>query len=502
MRMFLLRLLLAALALGAPGFPAACGAEAQALYPIRQGGLWGYMDRQGNVAIAPKWAYARPFSGGMALVGGKPFSAVWTLYGHADGVIDRGGHYIVTPEDGLNIEEHAFAYRLRDTAHDDTEGFLDKASGFLQRPNKDYSTISLWDDDGAGPLAVMNSEGLTGYIDRTTGKTSIPFRYTGQSEEAGFQNGYALPADEITLQDQEGETAYYGIRYHLIDREGRDVDMPEGVVPFSRMRNGAFVYAVMADPKGQEDADPFEKGFGLMQPGGKVLIPRDPDILLMEPPDEKGMVCFLKETEKGALCGHMDSSGRVIVPPRYNISSETYDTYRFFHGYAVIEDLSANTRWVILDTHGREVFTAPNQREDGRAFELIGHVQKDGLVWYSTWKPEKRAYGVVAKTERRYGLMRVKDGRAEYLTEPVFEDYEGLSLAADNIFRETAHFAEGVQPVRQNGLWGYIDEQAEWVIPPAWHEAASFRDGLALVKKAGKLAYIDREGAVVWHERD
>ena len=52
-----------------------------------------------------------------------------------------------------------------------------------------------------------------------------------------------------------------------------------------------------------------------------------------------------------------------------------------------------------------------------------------------------------------------------------------------------------------NGLWGYINEQAETVIQAVWDKASSFREGLALVEKDGKLAYIDHAGDVVWQEK-
>ena len=62
-------------------------------------------------------------------------------------------------------------------------------------------------------------------------------------------------------------------------------------------------------------------------------------------------------------------------------------------------------------------------------------------------------------------------------------------------------FCEGLHPVKQNGLWGYIDEQAQWVIPAQYDKAASFSDGLAPVEKDGRLMYIDHSGAVVWQEK-
>ena len=58
-----------------------------------------------------------------------------------------------------------------------------------------------------------------------------------------------------------------------------------------------------------------------------------------------------------------------------------------------------------------------------------------------------------------------------------------------------------MHPVKQNCLWGYIDERAQWVIPAQYDSAAGFSDCLALVEKDGKLMYIDHSGAVVWEER-
>ena len=68
-------------------------------------------------------------------------------------------------------------------------------------------------------------------------------------------------------------------------------------------------------------------------------------------------------------------------------------------------------------------------------------------------------------------------------------------------FADSQDFAEGLQQVKQNGLWGYINRFAQWVIEPRYDNASSFRDGLALVEKDGKLLYIDHEGNVVWQEK-
>ena len=67
--------------------------------------------------------------------------------------------------------------------------------------------------------------------------------------------------------------------------------------------------------------------------------------------------------------------------------------------------------------------------------------------------------------------------------------------------QEAVSFSEGLHPVMQNGLYGYIDENGAMVIPPRFQAADRFRDGLAMVLYEGKTAYIDHGGAIVWEEK-
>ena len=122
---------------------------------------------------------------------------------------------------------------------------------------------------------------------------------------------------------------------------------------------------------------------------------------------------------------------------------------------------------------------------------------EDGLLWYSIKKTDETGghawYGY-------FGLMKIQDGKAEFLTEPVFEQHIGGIIQSEDL-SDRVDFAEGLHPVRINGQWGYINKRAEMVIQPVWDEAASFHDGLALVEKNGKLSYIDHDGSVVWQEK-
>ena len=61
--------------------------ESPPLYPMPRNGQWGYVTRDGEWAIEPRWAYAEPFSEARAIVDN----------GGAWGVIDRRGNYVLEP---------------------------------------------------------------------------------------------------------------------------------------------------------------------------------------------------------------------------------------------------------------------------------------------------------------------------------------------------------------------------------------------------------------------
>ena len=509
--------------------------EDTTLYPIRENGLWGYMNQAGEVVIEPQWAMAWPFDRNTALVSTVAVNeGAYPVYG--DGIIDRNGQYLVAPQEHVTIEDYSCAYCVcynNGNTRDSYEGFYDKMSGFYQPPIPQYEFVMLWGDDGSGPIAIENADGLVGYVDRVTGEIAIPFIYTGDSDDVCFREGYAMPADEIIIEDADGHMLMMGPEYHLIDIQGREISFDDGRRPQTSVVDGVWVYSMpLPDDiigsenkeyaEEDEDAylangekittpyyrvDPFTGereiledwetffeeddtlvGYGIASPDGNYISLPDATLWKIWEPDSCGMLCIVADDNKHHL-GHMDLHGNVIVEPKYDMDwggAETY--YSFYHGYAVINDLGDNwpdtDRWVILDTAGNEVFTKASKAEDGTGFRICGDVVLENDLF---WCEDSNGYSLIKLTGN--GSVKVSD--------TVFEAALGCSWSE---FGEGIEFSEGVHPVKQSGLWGYIDEHAQWVIPPQYDSANNFRDGLALVEKDGKLMYIDRSGAVVWEE--
>lgn len=105
---------------------------------------------------------------------------------------------------------------------------------------------------------------------------------------------------------------------------------------------------------------------------------------------------------------------------------------------------------------------------------------------------------MIRQENTNYQLMKIVDGQAISLNDEYYSDITPWIEAACDQTEE--NFAEGLQAVCQNSLWGFIDENGLPSLPFQWNAACNFHNGLALVEKDGKLAYIDHNGTVIWRE--
>ncbi len=63
-------------------------------------------------------------------------------------------------------------------------------------------------------------------------------------------------------------------------------------------------------------------------------------------------------------------------------------------------------------------------------------------------------------------------------------------------FEDALPFSEGLAAVKNNGLWGYIDTNGEYVVQPQYEQATGFTGGSAAVYGGGMWQIIDRTGTV------
>jgi hypothetical protein len=156
----------------------------EALYPIRKGELWGYMNRLGDIMIAPAFAEAEDFYEGRAIVAID--SDASRLYGY----IDTKGAWLVEPK---YHRANRFAENRAPVSVNDQWGFIDSTG-------KEIIALQF---ANAGPfnegIAAVKHNGWTGFID-SVGNIIIEPRFTCAVSHPVFVDGIApvFGADEKT----------------------------------------------------------------------------------------------------------------------------------------------------------------------------------------------------------------------------------------------------------------------------------------------------------------
>ncbi len=373
-------------------------------------------------------------------------------------------------DDGQVYEVAAFV-KTRDGYEQHFIGWYDKASGFFSTPVYPYIGFDGTDTDllfvELGQFITADGKPVLrgAYCRRSDGVSVIPINFNGRLQKAGaFREGYAFWI--MRLEDGQDDA-------FLLDASGERVAFPEGMVPASGVSDGVLIIT-----------DPATGFKGLARPDGTVVL--SPAYEWIGEISE-GRMFFWQDGKLGVL----DTEGNVLAPQACDLDTSEipgYGTIPVFHtylngyAYGVIRDENGARTLVYLNRSGETVFSIAEEPDENTRVKLPEEVRENGLVWLR--KHKKQPDGGSGESAC---LIRLTENGSEYVSGFVFED--GYSLS------------EGLCSASQGGLWGYIDEQARWVIPPQYDGANSFRDGLALVEKGGKLMYIDHSGAVVWEEK-
>jgi hypothetical protein len=223
--------------------------------------------------------------------------------------------------------------------------------------------------------------------------------------------------------------------------------------------------------------------------------------------------------EVNHLWGYIDSTGTVVIQPKYAIACP------FNEGAA----------WVVLKSRNTLSFdeTAMNVYESMR-FEF----QRDGTDY--TWNIIDAKGNVLGSTERTklkplvqngltpifdgdyfrggWGLIDkkgtivqkgvytsigfVNDGRAKIGTGE-FGPYGFIDLSGKLVstveYQQAESFSEGLAAALdpESQKWGYLDTECKWAIKPQFASAGSIHEGLAYFSTDSLFGYIDNKGKVV-----
>ena len=147
---------------------------ANVLLPVVQNGKWGYINRSGEVVIAPQFNLAYGFSEGLA--------AVLTRDGW--GYIDATGRMVIAPNRGF-FNPGSFSEGLAPVGTSGTKmGYIDKTGRVVIEPQFDKAY------EFSEGLARVHDGGKYGYIDKS-GKVVVDFMFDDAQD---FKSGVAVVA--------------------------------------------------------------------------------------------------------------------------------------------------------------------------------------------------------------------------------------------------------------------------------------------------------------------
>ena len=70
-------------------------------------------------------------------------------------------------------------------------------------------------------------------------------------------------------------------------------------------------------------------------------------------------------------------------------------------------------------------------------------------------------------------------------------------MVVEPLADELGPFVEGLAAARRGELWGFVDREGTWVVPPTYARVLEFVDSVAAVRDGDRWQLIDRAGKVV-----
>lgn len=303
-----------------------CGSPANStdnsgLFPVKQNGKCGYIDKLGKLIVTPQFQFCDNFSEGFAriVIGGK------------SGFIDTTGKIAITPQFGSGCDRCGFSEGLAVTYFGSKYGYIDKSGQIVINP----------ENNNAKPF----SEGLaltdSGFVS-ILGKVVIP-RSKFRLDES-FKEGLARvvlsgdgQAANYGFIDKSGSLAFQKESYHI-------ENFSEGLAAFISGDNSRGCGYV--NKKGDEviraqfeNCNDFLEGlaavkmngkYGFIETSGKFAI--SPQFTLMGGGigSDSGFHEGLAAVSVGGKYGYIDKTGKFAINPQFD------EAYNFTGGLAKI----------------------------------------------------------------------------------------------------------------------------------------------------------------------
>jgi hypothetical protein len=423
---------------------------------------WGYIDKTGGWVIEPEYTWAGPFSNGLAPV--RKSSQDY-------GFIDKSGAWAIHPKPSGFLYAGSFSEGLACVEvmageyHDTPKfGFIDTSGDIVIAPV--FDTPGYF-SQGRAAVGVRDEDGGAvswGYIDKSGDWVVEPtYLKAGPFQPGGLAAVVRSGSAWMVPDPPRGYLGLWTSSLKLVDSGPPDVAYIDLSGKVIWQASGQAVTTPADSTADYDDADQLL--YPVLQAGKIGYLDRSGQVAIGFR-DSAYWAVFsegLAAAELDGKMGFIDSSGAFAIPP-------TFDHVDDFHEGLAFAVRGAQSGYI--DQTGDFAIRLKDQ--------MWGGPFSEGLAWVADTTVASSRCGFIDRTGNTVIPLQFAQ---------VGDFHEGRAAAA-------------VQDDSYGGmLWGYIDKTGEWVVKPTLLVAGDFSDGLAAVQQTGfsplSWGYIDTTGAWV-----
>ena len=273
----------------------------------------------------------------------------------------------------------------------------------------------------------------------------------------------------LAVVNRDGKEGY-------IDRDGR----PVTDISFDYAADFRGDYAIVS--AGSRSS----RKWGAVDSKGKLTLPVEYESLSHSPNPQ--IMVF----RQGAKYGLVSVDGEVISPPSYD-SLYSYQGYLF-----AAKKIDNVANYSILSGDGAIVYQPSEKNAQIRSvsagFATVYFAGKYGLVDLDDKRQLDTDFSYLGIASDRFVITGVGSGRNRRYG--VIDPY-GREIAPPKYYWISQFNEQNVAIVKEETLYGCINEYGRVVVEPVFEGVRGFVDGYAAVRKDGKWGYIDSSGNLV-----
>lgn len=314
------------------------------LFPVSVRDKWGFVDRHGELVVAPEYKSIEPFAGGVGVASG---------FDRRVRVIDMSGRVVA---ERAGDEVRSFGEGVAGVRLDNKWGFMDRQGKLVIEPR--FDDVAPFSN---GMAAVREGDSW-GYIDHS-GNMVVRMHAKGQDKgyAFSFHEGLALSysdSGKLGYINKQGDWAIDpsfddALDFHeqlaaVKTREGWGYIKPNGTFGIAPLYAAASSFHHGVAAVGVRESLALPPKIGFLNPLGSLVIrPRF---------DDAGDFCEgLAAVKNGASWGYIDAKGAERIGFRFKLASG------FSDGLAAVVARDSRGRYhsSYIDKEGRTVWVSP-----------------------------------------------------------------------------------------------------------------------------------------------